>query len=117
MELLDKIKKFENLHIVFWLIKDTSWMLEIKWLGALMILPTVGVAIYIIVHSFRMREVFINLAILCWICANSFWMCMEFFLNNQHKNFAAIPFVLGFLFVGIYYYKGLSKPLTDSNKP
>jgi hypothetical protein len=43
MALIDKIKKFENLHIVFWLIKDTCWMLEIKWLGTLMVLQTIGV--------------------------------------------------------------------------
>lgn len=106
MELFNKIRKLENLHIVFWLIKDTCWMLEIKWLGALMIAPTIGVAIYIIYHSLKTREVFINAAILCWISANSFWMCMEFFNQNHLKNYAAIPFALGFLFVAYYYLRG-----------
>ena len=48
MEIFDKIRKYENLHIIFWLIKDTCWMLGLKVLGALMIFPTLGVAIYII---------------------------------------------------------------------
>ncbi|MCC6371919.1 MAG: hypothetical protein IT236_13025 [Bacteroidia bacterium] len=116
MELLDKVKKFENLHIVFWLIKDTCWMLEVKWLGALMVLPTIGVAFYIILQTFKTREVYVNLAILFWISANSFWMCMEFFNNNHYKNFAAIPFALGFIFVGIYYFKGLAKSMPDTSK-
>lgn len=116
MELINKIRKLENLHIVFWLIKDTCWMLEVKWLGALMILPTIGVAVYIIMQTLKTREVLINAAILCWISANSFWMCMEFFNNNHSKNFAAIPFALGFIFVGLYYFKGPAKSMPDTGK-
>ena len=37
MELKKRIKKHENLHIVFWLIKDSCWMLQLKWLGIVMV--------------------------------------------------------------------------------
>lgn len=80
-------------------------MLETRWLGALMIAPTLAVAIYIIVKTWRMPDVYINLAIFFWITANSYWMCMEFFFQNQHKDLAAIPFAFGFVFVGIFYMR------------
>jgi hypothetical protein len=106
MDLLPgNLRKFENLHIVFWLIKDTCWMLEFKLTGTLMILPTFFLAIYLSVKTIRHSELFINLAILCWITANSFWMLVEFFNENQLKEFAAIPFILGTFFVTIYYYR------------
>jgi hypothetical protein len=105
MNLIDKIRKLENIHIVFWLVKDTCWMLEYKLLGALMVLPTIGLCIWIILKTKNTNDVFVNLAVLCWISANSFWMLMEFFNHNIYKNYAAIPFACGFLFVGIFYAK------------
>ena|SRR5688572_243404 len=114
MELIDKIRKYESLHIVFWLIKDTCWMLETRWLGALMIAPTLAVAVYIIIKTFRMPDVYINLAIFFWITANSYWMCMEFFFQSKNKDYAAIPFALGFLFVGIYYFGVYRRKLNAS---
>ncbi len=115
MELIEKIRRFENLHIVFWLLKDSCWMLELRWLGALMIIPTLFLAIYIAAKSIPITEFYINMAILFWICANSFWMLMEFFNNDNYKDYAIIPFLLGFLFVGIYYFKNKNaKSLTNN---
>lgn len=117
MELIEKIRRFENLHIVFWLFKDSCWMLELKWLGALMILPTLFLAIYIVIKSRHLPEFYINMAILFWISANSFWMLMEFFNANELKNYSSLPFVLGFVCVGIFYFKQRQKRLdsTDSH--
>lgn len=112
---IEKIRKYENLHIVFWLIKDTCWMLEVKWLGALMIIPTLFVAISIVIKTLKSPDLYINLAIFCWISANSFWMCMEFFFNNHFKNLAAIPFALGFIFVALYYVKSAIAKSTNSS--
>jgi hypothetical protein len=109
MEIFDKIRKYENLHIIFWLIKDTCWMLELKLLGALMIFPTLGVAIYIIYKTRFLKEVYINFAVFFWILANSFWMICEFFINDLHRHYAIIPFIIGFIFVVIFYYKTLIK--------
>jgi hypothetical protein len=115
MELWEKIKKYESLHIVFWLIKDSCWMLEFKWLGILMVIPTLSIAGIIVYITRKTVDVFLNLAILFWISANSFWMFIEFFSTGELKYWASIPFALGFIFVGIYYYKTLISK-TSANK-
>lgn len=109
MSLTDRIRKFENIHIVFWLLKDISWMLELKLLGAIMIAPTLFLCVWIIKQTFKTTEVYINLAVLCWISANSFWMLMEFFNRSLYKNYAAIPFGLGFFFVIVFFIKNSKK--------
>lgn len=103
MDLLDKLRKYESMHIVFWLMKDSCWMLELKVLGAIMIAPTLFLAFYLMFKTLGTKDIYINTAILFWILANSFWMLMEFFNHNQYKNFAAIPFAIGFMFVGAFY--------------
>jgi Ca2+/Na+ antiporter len=108
MNSFEKIRQYENLHIVFWLVKDTCWMMELKILGAIMVIPTILLCIWIIVKTFHTLEIYINIAILFWICANSYWMLTEFFGDIHYKFYAAIPFALGFLFAIIYlakYYK------------
>jgi hypothetical protein len=105
MDLLDRIKNYENVHIVFWLIKDTCWMLELRWLGTIVMVPTLFVAIYIVLKTWHSNEVLINAAIFFWILANSYWMMIEFFNDNLYKHYAAIPFALGFVFVSVYYWK------------
>jgi uncharacterized membrane protein YoaK (UPF0700 family) len=109
LEPLENIKKHENLHIVFWLIKDSCWMLKLKLLGVIMVIPTVAIAGIIVYVSRKTRDIYLNLAVLCWIIANSYWMCIEFFTDEHYKLLAAVPFSLGFVFVGIYYSKLLIK--------
>lgn len=108
MDLSDRIKHYEYLHIVFWLIKDSCWMLTLKALGTIMIIPTVGLAIIIVYNTRKSKDVFINLAILSWIVANSLWMFVEFFNQVEYKPWASVPFALGFVCVGVFYYKILS---------
>jgi hypothetical protein len=105
MDLFVRIRKFENLHIVFWLVKDTCWMMEWRVLGVTMIVPTFLLAVYLAVKTFSHREFFINAAILFWITANSYWMAVEFFFEDEGKLLAAIPFALGFICVAIYYLR------------
>ncbi len=38
----ERYRKIENLHIVFWLIKDMAWAMLWKPLGVFMIVPTTG---------------------------------------------------------------------------
>jgi hypothetical protein len=103
MILFEKIRRYESMHIVFWLVKDSCWMMEFKSLGTAMIVPTVFLAIYLAVKTIKTRDFYINMAILCWISANSYWMFVEFFFANQYKSLAAIPFALGFVFVALFY--------------
>jgi hypothetical protein len=116
MNLVEKIRKLENIHIVFWLLKDISWMLELKILGALMIIPTLFLCAWIIIKTIKTPEVYINIAVLCWISANSFWMLMEFFNHSVYKNYAVIPFGFGFLFVGVFFIKNMTKKQKQPNE-
>jgi hypothetical protein len=114
MDLLEKIRRFESMHIVFWLIKDSCWMLELKWLGVIMIFPTVFLAIYLAYKTLKTRDFYINTAIFFWISANSFWMLMEFFNDNRYKHFAIIPFACGLIFVALFYLKDIQKKEINS---
>jgi hypothetical protein len=105
MHFTDKIRHYENLHIVFWLMKDSCWMLQLKIPGAIMIVPTVYLAVHIMIRTRRTPDFYINAAILCWISANSYWMIVEFFNGDRLRGYAAIPFALGFLFVALYYIR------------
>lgn len=80
-------------------------MLEWRWLGVTMIVPTILMALYIMKQTWGYAEFYINLAIVFWISANSFWMCSEFFGFVQYKNFAGIPFALGFVAVTVFYLR------------
>jgi hypothetical protein len=100
---LDKIRNLENLHIVFWLIKDACWLLEFRIPGTSMVFPTVLLAVYMVVITLRHPEFFLNCAILCWITANSWWMLMEFYNDDRLKNFSVIPFALGLIAISLYY--------------
>ena len=107
-----KYRKMENLHIVFWLFKDVAWCLGLKWLGTVMIIPTLIISIVI---AYRTRqyvsELCHNLAITVWISANSYWMVSEFlgfdkkilFNEFTYKDLAIIPFVMGILILAFYY--------------
>jgi ABC-type Fe3+ transport system permease subunit len=101
-----KIRKFENLHILFWLIKDLSWAMLWRPLGLIMIGPTVGVAIYILVKNWEDgTERSHNFAVLYWILANSFWMTAEFFGKEAWKSWTIIPFGMGLLILVFHYLK------------
>ncbi|MDT3404934.1 hypothetical protein [Mucilaginibacter terrae] len=107
-----KYRKMENLHIVFWLLKDIGWCLIWKPLGIVMIFPTLLIAIVIAYNTRQlMSELCHNLAITFWISANSYWMISEFlhidellvFSSVTYKHLALIPFLLGVVCL-LYYY-------------
>jgi hypothetical protein len=116
MHITQKIRQYENLHIVFWLMKDSCWMLELKIPGAIMIVPTIILAVHIMIKTRGTSEFYINAAILCWIAANSFWMFVEFFNEDHLRGYSAIPFALGFLFVGLYYLRGYRGKAKDEGE-
>ncbi len=108
-------RKVENLHILFWLLKDISWCLEWKVLGISMIFPTLLIAVVISWRQrYRPSELAHNVAVAFWITANSYWMISEFFGFDevhiwqavQARHLAAIPFALGMLFLLNYYLFG-----------
>ena len=105
-------RQMENTHILFWLLKDIAWCMVWRPLGLLMIAPTLGIALVI---AWRTRaypsEWAHNLAIVCWITANSYWMSSEFFgfdtaqvaPHLTGKHLALLPFLTG-LGILLYYY-------------
>ncbi len=111
---LGNIRLVENFHIFFWLIKDISWALELKALGVSMVIPTVGVTFLMMYRTRKSPDFFVNLSVLFWISANSFWMCVEFFGHAEYKNYSVIPFSLGFIAFFVYLYK-INK--ADTNIP
>jgi hypothetical protein len=100
-----KFRKIENLHILFWLVKDLCWCLAFKPLGIVMIAPTLLIALWI---AWRTRhiaaELAHNVAIAIWIIANSMWMVSEFWgVDEKVKPYCLIPFSLGIVIL-LYYY-------------
>lgn len=116
----EKFRKMENLHILFWLVKDTCWCLNFKWLGIVMVFPTLLVALLICWRTRRLMSEFThNLAIIFWISANSLWMISEFFeWGDDFRYWALIPFGCGLavlIFYYGYYVLFREKPLSRSS--
>ena len=101
----EKFRKTENLHILFWLVKDLSWAMLWKPIGIFMIVPTLGVALLITWQNRKIKsELFHNLAVTFWICANAMWMLLEFSgLDDLYRKYTSIPFGIGLFFILSYY--------------
>jgi prepilin signal peptidase PulO-like enzyme (type II secretory pathway) len=107
-----KFRRMENMHIVFWLVKDISWCMIWKELGLAMFIPTLVIAIIISWQTRHIKaELTHNLAITFWICANGYWMISEFFGFDEKivwswvtgKHLALFPFITGAIIL-LYYY-------------
>jgi hypothetical protein len=106
-----RYRKMENMHIIFWLLKDVAWCMIWKPLGLAMIFPTLIISIIIAWRTREIRsELAHNLAITFWITANSYWMISEFFgfdealiMGVEGKYLALIPFCIGILILSYYY--------------
>ncbi|MBL7943436.1 MAG: hypothetical protein JNM00_11745 [Flavobacteriales bacterium] len=113
----EKFRVTENLHILFWLIKDTCWLIEYKTLGAWMIAPTVAVAIWL---TWKSRsdwpEFSHNMAVTLWISANSWWMINEFFWDDIYKSWSLFPFLGGLLILAAYYLPHWLKAIAGRGK-
>ena len=100
----ERLSRFDNMHILFWLIKDMSWCLMSKTIGTLMIAPTIAIALIILVRSREHLTSFVhNLAVLFWISANSLWMLGEMYCQDCTKPYAIWLFSAGMGVLTIYY--------------
>ncbi len=98
------IRQYENLHIAFWLIKDSCWVTSFKPLGMFMIIPTLFVAMHITYRSRKnISDLFHNIAVSLWISANAIWMTGEFFFHDTLRPYATVFFALGLIVVAYYY--------------
>lgn len=102
--MIKKLRDIENLHITLWLIKDASWVMLWKPLGMFMILPTVFVAFYLTIKSWSdLKERLHNMAVCCWILANSTWMTGEFYFDDHFRPMASTLFVLGLVCIAYWH--------------
>lgn len=105
-----KFRRTENLHIVFWLIKDMCWAMLWKPLGIIMIAPTIIAALLITYQTRKIKaELFHNIAVTSWICANAFWMICEFANKDYLRYYTIIPFSIGIGTIAYYYANLLIK--------
>jgi hypothetical protein len=101
---MKNLRKFENFHILLWLFKDLCWVTLSRPLGIFMIIPTIGLAIYITYINKQDKAEFAhNLAVCFWIAANSVWMIGEFYFDDGLRSYAIIFFLAG-LFMMLGYY-------------
>ena len=107
-----RYRRMENMHIVFWLLKDISWCMIWKTLGIAMVVPTLTIALLIAWRTRHIKsELAHNLAVAFWISANSYWMISEFFgfdtmiiwREFTGKHLSLLPFLAGSLIL-LYYY-------------
>lgn len=107
-----RFRRVENMHILFWLIKDACWALNLKYMALFMIIPTMAVAILITWQTrYIISEFLHNLAVILWITANCTWMIGEFYGWDENligpyglRQFSLIPFILGLLVLFYYYF-------------
>lgn len=98
------LRKKENLHVVFWLVKDFAWLADLKWIGVGMAVPTLLLSLWLTWKSRSNRsDFFHNMAVTCWISGNITWMFREFFFDDTKRYLAWPFFFAGFVFIGWYY--------------
>ncbi len=113
--MLKNIREYENLHILLWLLKDICWVMFWKTGGMIMIIPTFLMAVYIAYRSRKkIHDLFHNIAVCLWICANGTWMTGEFFFNDDLRNYAGAFFLLGLCVLSFYYIFLFPKRQTHS---
>lgn len=94
----------ENVHIPMWLIKDTCWMLHFKSMGTIVAVPTISMALYLVIITRNFPKRFWpNMAVLFWISANTTWMLGEFYQFNFVIPAIAL-FSAGILAIIVYMY-------------
>jgi hypothetical protein len=115
------IRRIENVHILFWLLKDIAWCLAYKPLAVTMIFPTLIIGIIVTyINRKNISDLIHNSSVIMWIAANSTWMLTEFLgidhdfygLGFPGKWIAAVFFVLGITLLICYYTYRLIKRLT-----
>jgi hypothetical protein len=95
------IRRLENAHVAFWLLKDYSWCTSTKWLALSMIGPTLACAIYIAyLTRDHVEDCIHNVAICFWITANVVWMVGEFYFDDGTRTQARMAFWAGLLVLG-----------------
>lgn len=100
------IEELQNLHLFLWLLKDTFWILNFKYLALFLILPTISLAVYFTWLQRRSNvDLLHNLALTFWITGNSSWIVGDFFFNDQSRAVSSLFFIIGIIILLYYYFK------------
>jgi hypothetical protein len=99
------------MHFPLWILKDMAWMLGFGWISLILAIPTIFISIILILYTIGVERKQ-NIALLCWLLANTLWMSDEMFDVNT-KGIALISFVTGIIVVLTYIPK-LIKNLYES---
>lgn len=88
-------------------------------MGMLMIIPTLLIAVDITWSNrlteeggLNVHDIFHNLAVTLWICANASWMTGEFFFADTWRPIASVFFVSGLGLMAWYYLFLFRRPHT-----
>ena len=105
-----RFRRIENLHILFWLVKDLCWAMNFRYIGMFMILPTIVAALMITWQTRKIySELMHNLAVVFWITANCTWMIGEFYGIDEGpyglRTMAIIPFGIGLTILATFYIR------------
>ena len=110
------IRKIENVHIGFWLLKDIGWIQDLHILGITMVIPTLLIAIWLTWHTRSdSGECAHCAAVVCWITANAIWMVGEFFYNDTTRPIASIFFGIGVVILAWHYIRSLMRRFVNSH--
>lgn len=100
----NQIKKLENSHVAFWLLKDTSWCQHWIYIGLIAAVPTLFVSLKIAWESrHEFGDCVHNIAVCLWIMANIVWMIGELFFDDGTRGFARLFFYTGLIMILGYY--------------
>ena len=98
--------KFDSIHLLLWLVKDTLWVMGFKYATLFMILPTVGYTFYLLSKNYQDKNYFIlYLAILCWLLGNSAWILNDFLFENKYNVICYALFLLGIAIILFHILK------------
>ena len=76
----------EHFHSLLWLLKDMCWLQLWPVVGPIILVPTVGLAVFISWKSFSDRfQFFQNLSVMLWLSANATWMVGELFYDDTTR--------------------------------
>ena len=80
----DSWRQYEHFHVFLWLSKDLAWNKGLPWIYAILMIPTVLIALDFFITTISHPKTVIDgvhyLAQLLWVLANAVWAMGEVFL-------------------------------------
>lgn len=87
-------------------------MMELKTEGVIIFIPTILLALFLSIITYKSDHFLPNVAVSCWIAANGTWMLGEFF-QLSFKPLALSLFVAGSIIISAYFIIRSRASLSD----